>query len=164
MQRMTDALSRMLNDPSTRLAMRTLGEREVAATRQNQRSQEQIDEDVELQDNRDREAGDGLESETSFNTTEDDQTVEQEKVARSTSPKRDSPIPETNKGVPDITIDGCSQNVVTDDEEPEVTSHKYQPAHNVNDVNSQHDSETSGIENSNDREECVLPDYSNSIG
>jgi hypothetical protein len=31
MQRMTDALSRMLNDPSTRLAMRTLSERESAA-------------------------------------------------------------------------------------------------------------------------------------
>ena len=30
MQRMTDALSRMLNDPSTRLAMRTLSERETA--------------------------------------------------------------------------------------------------------------------------------------
>ena len=28
MQRMTDALSRMLNDPSTRLAMRTLSERD----------------------------------------------------------------------------------------------------------------------------------------
>ena len=30
MQRMTDALSRMLNDPSTRLAMRTLSEREAS--------------------------------------------------------------------------------------------------------------------------------------
>ena len=38
MQRMTDALSRMLNDPSTRRAMRTLGDREVAATRNYQRS------------------------------------------------------------------------------------------------------------------------------
>ena len=31
MQRMTDALSRMLNDPSTRLAMRTLSEREASS-------------------------------------------------------------------------------------------------------------------------------------
>lgn len=33
MQRMTDALSRMLNDPSTRMAMRSLSDRDRAATR-----------------------------------------------------------------------------------------------------------------------------------
>ena len=129
MQRMTDALSRMLNDPSTRLAMRTLGDREIAATRNYQRSQseQQIDEDDEIQSN-DNSPPEAVESEINRNTTENDNQMhvnEGSEEAEPTSLAIDESLSENVKCVPDITIESCRQNVVTDKEDPEMPSHKY---------------------------------------
>ena len=68
MQRMTDALSRMLNDPSTRLAMRSLGERETLATRQYQRApQQRAQHEPQQQDDDEREEEEVAESEAQGN-------------------------------------------------------------------------------------------------
>ena len=124
MQRMTDALSRMLNDPSTRRAMRTLGDREVAATRNQQRSQseQQVEEGEEdaLSDNEQEEVRTEMnhDVEDSGDDTGNAQTNNNE---NDTDLERGES--EAINNVPDITIQGCSQNMDTGTKEENTSSH-----------------------------------------
>ena len=173
MQRMTDALSRMLNDPSTRLAMRTLGDRENAATRNYQRSQseQQIDEDDELQSNTNT-PPEVVAPEINRSSVEHDNQTHDDEVgekAQPTSLTTDESMSENAKCVPDITIESCSQNVVTDDEDLEPSSHKDQNEKIKNGVEKQGDNDpcvftSSSLDNSLEKQEDSGTTYGTSIG
>ena len=116
MQRMTDALSRMLNDPSTRRAMRTLGDREVAATRNYQRSQtnQQLEEGDEP--NLSDDASEDVRTDRHQVTTEpgiEDNIAHTTSDENKASQEMDESTTEAVQTVPDITIQGCCQNMDT---------------------------------------------------
>ena len=123
MQRMTDALSRMLNDPSTRLAMRTLGDPEVAATRERTYRERLLGED-NLQSNDENTTGE-VEPEVNSDTTGTGQTDDNQAVeaVQSTSRVLDDSMSENISDVPDITINNCGANV---DEDPIVIGDQTQ--------------------------------------
>lgn len=127
MQRMTDALSRMLNDPSTRLAMRTLSDREVAATRNYQRSQseQQIDEGEEIPSNNNSPAPELNVEDNTVRIEDDNHTNEVENTEGSEAATEIS-LSNTVKSVPNIIIERCSQNVSTDYHERTSSSKDYQ--------------------------------------
>ena len=128
MQRMTDALSRMLNDPSTRLAMRTLGDREVAATRNYQRSQseQQIEEGDEMPSDSNNNSEVEVEPETNPDRREDEQMRDNEEIQEAHEPVEGMDESGTGsiKQVPDITVEHCSQSLATNNNVLELSSHE----------------------------------------
>ena len=131
MQRMTDALSRMLNDPSTRLAMRTLGEREgemrdfvASGNNQTSESQQPVNVDDENQSNNNQSQNE-VEPNTDLssprNTNEGD-VREEDEMECQPSLTMDQSVPDSAKLVPDITIEDCNQGHVQLHEESEASS------------------------------------------
>ena len=131
MQRMTDALSRMLNDPSTRLAMRTLGEREgemrdfvASGNNQSSESQNPVNAEDENQTNNNQsqnEVESNINPSSSQNTNEEDVREEDEMDSQPIS-TMDQSVPDSAKLVPDITIEDCNQGHVQLHEESEASS------------------------------------------
>ena len=123
MQRMTDALSRMLNDPSTRRAMRTLGDREDTATRERAQSDVQLEEDEEEPIDNDDTSESVINPERIESTSDNNNSQTSNEEAK-TNQEMDESISEASKKVPDITIQGCSQNMDTNTTDNNISSHK----------------------------------------
>ena len=131
MQRMTDALSRMLNDPSTRLAMRTLGEREgemrdfvASGNNQSSESQNVVNVDDENHSNNiqsQHEVEPNAHPISPHNTNEEDVREEDEMKSQPIL-AMDQSVPDSAKLVPDITIEDCNQGHVQLHEESEASS------------------------------------------
>ena len=149
MQRMTDALSRMLNDPSTRLAMRTLGDREASATRNYERSQseQQIDEGEEITSDTNNNPTEEVQSEINPDRREDEQMHENDASEETHEPVEGMEESGTGsvKQIPDITVEHCSQNIAIDQKQIDLSSHEAKD-------------DTSNIEteNNSDKEQKVL--------
>ena len=134
MQRMTDALSRMLNDPSTRLAMRTLGDREeemrsLAANRSYQRSEseQQMDEGEDVpSDSTNNNPTEEIQPEINPDGREDEQIHENDATEETNETVEAMEQPGTGniKQVPDITVEHCSQSMAPDQKELDSSSHE----------------------------------------
>ena len=144
MQRMTDALSRMLNDPSTRLAMRTLGDREASAI---QRSQFTTDEGEEITSDTNNNPTEEVQPEINPDRTDDEQMHDNDasKETHRSMEGMDESAAGSLKQVPDITVEHCSQTMATDHKELDLSSHE--------DKNDTSNIET---ENKSDNEQTVL--------
>ena len=166
---MTDALSRMLNDPSTRLAMRTLGEREgemrdFVASGNNQTSESQqqpVDADDENQSNNNQsqnEVEQNTDPSSPQNTNEGDVREEDEMESQPIL-TMDQSVPDSVKLVPDITIEDCNQGHVQLHEESEASSHPCeQKGKTFETIDKDDTKETNTV--SNDQ---TLPDSNNSV-
>ena len=168
MQRMTDALSRMLNDPSTRLAMRTLGDPEVAATRERTYRERLLGED-NLQSNNGNATGE-VESEVTSDAVATRQTDQNQAVEAVQSASRvlDESMSENISNVPDITINNCGANV---DEDPLATVDQTQKAitSEISDEGSKRNNGVGTVDpntsdNPIDKERSAVSLESNSIG
>ena len=132
MQRMTDALSRMLNDPSTRLAMRTLGEREgemrdFVASGNNQSSESQnvvnVDDENHSNNNQSQHEVEPNADPISPHNTNEEDVREEDEMESQPSLATDQSLPDSAKLVPDITIEDCNQGHLQLHEESEASSH-----------------------------------------
>ena len=140
MQRMTDALSRMLNDPSTRLAMRTLGEREgemrdfvASGNNQSSESQNVVNVDDENHSNNiqsQHEVEPNADPISPHNTNEED-VREEDEMESQPSLATDQSLPDSAKLVPDITIEDCNQGHVQLHEESEASSQPCEQKENT---------------------------------
>ena len=132
MQRMTDALSRMLNDPSTRLAMRTLGEREgemrdFVASGNNQTSESQqqpvnVDDENQSNNNQSHNEVEQNTNPISPQNTNEGNVREEDEMDSQPILTMDQSVPDSAKLVPDITIEDCNQGHVQLHEESEGSS------------------------------------------
>ena len=168
MQRMTDALSRMLNDPSTRLAMRTLGEREgemrdfvASGNNQSSESQQPVNVDDENQSNNNEsqnEVDPNTHPSSPQNTNEGDIHEEVEMESQPILTMEQS-VPDSAKLVPDITIEDCNQGHVQLPEESKASSQPCEQKGKTFKTIDQGDTkETNTVSN-----EQTLPDSSDSV-
>ena len=168
MQRMTDALSRMLNDPSTRLAMRTLGEREgemrdfvASGNNQSSESQNVVNVDDENHSNKNQsqnEVEPNTDPRSPQNTNERD-VREEDEMESQPSLATDQSVPDSAKLVPDITIEDCNQGHVQLHEESEASSQPCEQNGKTFKTIDQGDTKETNIV-SNDQ---TLPDSSDSV-
>ena len=131
MQRMTDALSRMLNDPSTRLAMRTLGEREgemrdfvASGNNQTSETQQPVNVDNENQSNNNQSQNE-VEPNTdpsSPQNTNEANVLEGDDMESQPILTMEHSVPDSAKLVPDITVEDCNQGHVQLHEESKASS------------------------------------------
>ena len=132
MQRMTDALSRMLNDPSTRLAMRTLGEREgemrdfvASGNNQSSESQQQpvnVDDENQSNNNQSQNEVERNTDPSSPQNTNEENVREEDEMESQPILTMDQSVTDSAKLVPDITIEDCNQRCVQLHEESEASS------------------------------------------
>ena len=169
MQRMTDALSRMLNDPSTRLAMRTLGEREgemrdfvASGNNQSSESQQQpvnADDENHSNNNQSQHEVEPNADPRSPQNTNDRDVREEDEMESQPSLATDQSVPDSAKLVPDITIEDCNQGHVQLPEESKASSQPCEQKGKTFKTIDQGDTkETNTV--SNDQ---TLPDSSDSV-
>ena len=169
MQRMTDALSRMLNDPSTRLAMRTLGEREgemrdFVASGNNQSSESQnvvnVDDENHSNNNQSQHEVEPNADPISPHNTNEEDVREEVEMESQPSLAMDQSVPDSAKLVPDITIEDCNQGHVQLHEESEASSQPCEQKENTFEtINQGVPKETNTVSNDQtlpDSSKCVI--------
>ena len=128
---MTDDLSRMLNDPSTRLAMRTLGEREgemrdFVASGNNQTSETQppvnVDNENQSNNNQSQNEVEPNTDPSSPQNTNEENVLERDDMESQPILTMDHSVPDSAKLLPDITVEDCNQGHVQLHEESKASS------------------------------------------